>query len=40
MITGGKASDPFMEVAHMIGIFRVLMIMILAFGNDILRLFR
>ena len=40
MITGRKPSDRFMEVAQMIGMFLLLMIMILAFGNDILRLFR
>ena len=40
MITGRKPSDRFMEVAQMIGMFLLLMIMILAFGNDLLRLFR
>lgn len=40
MITGRKPSDRFMEVAQTIGMFLLLMIMILAFGNDLLRLFR
>lgn len=40
MITGRKPSDRFMEVAQMIGMFLLLMIMILAFGNDIMRLLR
>ena len=40
MITGRKPSDRFMEVAQMIGMFLLLMIMVLAFGNDIMRLLR
>ena len=40
MITRRKPSDRFMEVAQMIGMFLLLMIMILAFGNDIMRLLR
>ena len=40
MITGRKPSDRFMEVAQMTGMFLLLMIMILAFGNDIIRLLR
>ncbi|HIZ85398.1 MAG TPA: RIP metalloprotease RseP [Candidatus Coprenecus stercoravium] len=40
MITGRKPSQRFMETAQMIGMFLLLMIMILAFGNDILRLIR
>ena len=40
MITGRKPSERFMEIAQMIGMFLLLMIMILAFGNDILRLIR
>lgn len=39
MITGKKPSDRFMEVAQMIGMFILLLLMILAFGNDIIRLF-
>ena len=40
MITGRKPSDRFMEVTQMIGMFLLLMIMVLAFGNDIMRLLR
>ncbi len=40
MITGRKPSDRFMEIAQMIGMFLLLMIMVLAFGNDIMRLLR
>lgn len=40
MITGRKPSDRFMEVAQMIGMFLLLLIMVLAFGNDIMRLIR
>lgn len=40
MITGRKPSDKFMEYAQMIGMIFLLLIMFLAFGNDILRLFR
>lgn len=40
MITGRKPSDRFMEIAQMAGMFLLLMIMVLAFGNDIIRLFR
>lgn len=40
MITGRKPSDRFMEVAQMIGMILLLMIMVLAFGNDIMRLLR
>lgn len=40
MITGRKPSDKFMEYAQMVGMIFLLMIMFLAFGNDILRLFR
>ena len=40
MITGRKPSDRFMEVAQMVGMFLLLMIMVLAFGNDIMRLLR
>lgn len=40
MITGRKPSDRFMEVAQMIGMLLLLLIMILAFGNDIMRLIR
>lgn len=40
MITGRKPSDKFMEYAQMAGMIFLLLIMFLAFGNDILRLFR
>ncbi|HIZ87288.1 MAG TPA: RIP metalloprotease RseP [Candidatus Coprenecus pullistercoris] len=40
MITGRKPSDRFMEIAQMIGMFLLLVIMVLAFGNDIMRLIR
>lgn len=40
MITGRKPSDKFMEYAQMVGMIFLLLIMFLAFGNDILRLFR
>lgn len=40
IITGRKPSDKFMEYAQMAGMIFLLMIMFLAFGNDILRLFR
>lgn len=39
MITGRKPSDKFMEYAQMIGMIILLLIMFLAFGNDILRFF-
>lgn len=40
IITGRKPSDRFMEIAQMIGMFLLLVIMILAFGNDIIRLIK
>ena len=40
MITGRKPSDKFLIVAQMIGMVLLLMLMILAFGNDIGRLIR
>ena len=40
IITGRKPSDKFMEYAQMVGMIFLLLIMFLAFGNDILRLFR
>lgn len=40
MITGRKPSDKFLERAQMIGMILLLAIMILAFGNDIARLFK
>lgn len=40
MITGRKPSDKFMEYAQMAGMIFLLLIMFLAFENDILRLFR
>ena len=39
MLTGRKPSDKFMEVAEWIGMALLLMLMILAFGNDIRSLF-
>lgn len=39
MITGKKPSDRFMEVTQVIGMAILFMLMILAFGNDIARLF-
>ncbi len=40
MITGRKPSDKFLEVAQIIGMMLLLLLMILAFGNDIRRLIR
>ena len=40
MITGRKPSDRFLEVAQIIGMLLLLMLMVLAFGNDIARLIR
>ena len=40
MITGRKPSDRFLYVMQLIGMILVFGLMILAFGNDILRLFR
>lgn len=40
MITGRKPSERFMEIAQMAGMFLLLMIMVLAFGNDVMRLLR
>lgn len=40
MITGRKPSDKFMVIAQIIGMFILLAIMVLAFGNDIGRLIR
>lgn len=39
MITGKKPSDKFMEVTQLIGMAILFLLMILAFGNDITRLF-
>jgi regulator of sigma E protease len=39
MITGKKPSDKFLEVAETIGLILLVMLMILAFGNDIRSLF-
>ena len=39
MITGRKPGDKFLEYAQMVGMFILFAIMILAFGNDIFRLF-
>jgi regulator of sigma E protease len=38
MITGNKPSDTFLEVSQIIGMILLLMLMVLAFGNDITRL--
>lgn len=40
MITGRKPSDAFLYVAQMIGLLLLFALMTLAFGNDIVRLFR
>ncbi len=40
MITGRKPSDRFLMVAQMIGMFLLIALMFLAFGNDIARLIR
>lgn len=40
MITGRKPGDRFLEITQVIGMFLLLALMILAFGNDISRLFR
>lgn len=40
MITGRKPSDTFLYVAQMIGLLLLFALMTLAFGNDIIRLFR
>ena len=40
MLTGRKPGDRFMAVAQMIGMVLLLLLMLLAFGNDIGRLFR
>ncbi len=40
MITGRKPGDRFMEVAQIIGMLLLLLLMVLAFGNDIGRLMR
>ena len=39
MITGRKPSDKFLEVAQIIGMLLLSLLMVLAFGNDIRRLF-
>lgn len=39
MITGRKPSDKFLEYAQMVGMILLLGLMVLAFGNDIFRLF-
>lgn len=39
MITGRKPSDKFLEKAQMVGMVFLLLLMALAFGNDILKLF-
>ena len=39
MITGRKPSDKFLEYAQMVGMVLLLGLMVLAFGNDIFRLF-
>ena len=40
MITGRKPSDKFLEYAQMVGMIFLMGLMILAFGNDIFRLFK
>ena len=40
MITGRKPSDKFLIVMQIIGMMLLLGLMILAFGNDIIRLIR
>lgn len=40
LITGKKPNDKFLEVAQIAGMFLLLLLMILAFGNDISRLIR
>lgn len=40
MITGRKPSDRFLEAAQIIGMILLLLLMVLAFGNDIARLVR
>ena len=39
MVTGRKPSDKFLEVAQIIGMILLMLLMVLAFGNDIRRLF-
>ena len=39
MITGRKPSDKFLEYAQTVGMILLFGLMILAFGNDIFRLF-
>ena len=40
MITGRKPSDKFLEYAQMVGMILLMALMVLAFGNDIFRLFK
>jgi regulator of sigma E protease len=40
MLTGRKPSDKFMIGAQMVGMFLLILLMMLAFGNDIARLIR
>ena len=40
MVSGRKPSDRFMQIAQLIGMFLLLALMVLAFGNDIGRLIR
>ena len=40
MITGRKPSDKFLEYAQMVGMVLLMGLMVLAFGNDIFRLFK
>jgi regulator of sigma E protease len=40
MITGRKPSDKFLYVMQIIGMILIFGLMILAFGNDIIRLFK
>ncbi|MCQ2163520.1 MAG: RIP metalloprotease RseP [Bacteroidales bacterium] len=40
MVTGKKPGDRFLEIAQIVGMFLLLLLMVLAFGNDISRLLR
>ena len=40
IITGRKPSDKFLYVAQIVGMILIFGLMFLAFGNDIVRLFR
>ena len=40
MVTGRKPSDRFLTAAQIVGMLLLLLLMVLAFGNDIARLIR